>query len=144
MINDFFQWLLTGTVSVRTEKLSRAAQKGNPIAQLKLGICYLKGDGVSPDTNESIRWLRRAARQGDKEAMFCLGRTHASSFGRLRKPELAYAWFEMAAFHGHKKAAKELSEIVKTMTSEQIEEGKVLSREMDHRGQGDSSLSFTK
>jgi len=35
----------------------RAAEQGNVPAQANLGVMYLKGDGIQPDTNKAIELL---------------------------------------------------------------------------------------
>jgi TPR repeat protein len=49
------------------------ADQGNAEAQLKLGIMYYQGEGVSPDHAEAAKWLRKAADQGNAEAQLKLG-----------------------------------------------------------------------
>jgi hypothetical protein len=45
-----------------------AARAGLAEAEYQLGRCYLLGLGVPPGINEALRWLRRAADQGHREA----------------------------------------------------------------------------
>src|SRR5436190_11839444 len=48
------------------------AEKGNPRAQANLGAAYLQGVGVPKDPDEGYRWLRKAANQGDQNALALL------------------------------------------------------------------------
>ena len=50
----------------------RLAKRGHPQAQCKLGIMYHNGDGVSQNISKATQLYRRAAEQGDPEALFCL------------------------------------------------------------------------
>ncbi|MHA1566447.1 MAG: tetratricopeptide repeat protein [Alphaproteobacteria bacterium] len=50
----------------------RLAKRGHPQAQCKLGIMYHNGDGVPQNIAKATHLYRRAAEQGDPEALFCL------------------------------------------------------------------------
>ena len=50
----------------------KAAKMGLAEAQSILGACYLYGEGVDKNVDEAIKWLRQAARGGDKEAKLLL------------------------------------------------------------------------
>jgi TPR repeat protein len=43
---------------------ARAAARGNPYAQLNLGLMYKNGDGAPRDDARAFEWLHRAAEQG--------------------------------------------------------------------------------
>lgn len=45
-----------------------AADLGCAPAQYNLGVAYLKGEGVGQDVMLSIKWLKKAALQGDEDA----------------------------------------------------------------------------
>ena len=47
------------------EQTKQLAELGNADAQYKLGVMYYHGDGVEKDLNESIKWFKKAAEQGD-------------------------------------------------------------------------------
>ena len=40
------------------------AEKGDPTAQVRLGLMYGEGIGVPHDTADSLKWARKAADQG--------------------------------------------------------------------------------
>lgn len=44
--------------------LCRAAYRGEPDAQFKLALCFLRGIGVAPDTELAMGWLKMAAERG--------------------------------------------------------------------------------
>jgi uncharacterized protein len=44
---------------------AKAAKAGLPMAQYRLGHCYLMGQGIPASITEAIRWFQRAARSGD-------------------------------------------------------------------------------
>ena len=49
------------------------ADKGDPAGQYNLGACYFTGEGVAMDKLEAAKWFRKAAEQGDSDALFYLG-----------------------------------------------------------------------
>jgi TPR repeat protein len=51
----------------------KAADQGNPAAQVYLGYMYTVGMGVPQDKAEAVRWYRRAASAGNAEAEVNLG-----------------------------------------------------------------------
>ena len=51
----------------------RAAERGMPAAQFRLGLALLVGKLVAQDTEAGETWLRRAALAGNAEAAFVLG-----------------------------------------------------------------------
>jgi len=44
------------------------AAKGDPGAQVGLGVSHLRGDGVPKDAVKAVEWIRKAADQGDETA----------------------------------------------------------------------------
>ena len=49
------------------------ARKGYAPAQFKLGLIYVKGNGVPQDYGEALKWYRKAADQGNAAAQRNLG-----------------------------------------------------------------------
>ncbi|ACP20940.1 hypothetical protein Aasi_1627 [Candidatus Amoebophilus asiaticus 5a2] len=45
-----------------------AAKKGHNKAQYELGLLFFKGEGVSKNNQKAMKWLRRASKQGNREA----------------------------------------------------------------------------
>ena len=92
----------------------QAARKGQPNAMFNLGIMYYEGKGVPKDlvlakrligaavdkgisSHKARIWLRRAAENGDKEAMFNLGRMYYEGKGGAQDLREAVAWFKKAS-----------------------------------------------
>lgn len=48
---------------------SKAANKGHINAQIKLALCYEEGRGIVHDKEESMKWYKKAADQGDDDAL---------------------------------------------------------------------------
>jgi hypothetical protein len=49
------------------------AERGNPEAQLRLGLLYARGEGTPQDMIEAYRWLKLSANQGQPKAVVELG-----------------------------------------------------------------------
>ena len=54
--------------------LSSAASLGHAPAQCDLGLCYLRGRGVSKDNEQALLWLSKSARQQYSSAQYALGK----------------------------------------------------------------------
>ena len=103
----------------------KAADQGLDQAQFNLGLNYVKGEGVKQDVEEMLKWHYYAAMQGHAGAQESLG-----SFLAMGKDSVkAYAWLSLAAA-SNEKAKKELTELEKTMTAQQIADGKKRSIEL--------------
>ena len=50
-------------------------------AQVELGHCYHKGEGVKKDFKEAVKWYRKAADNGNGLAEFCLGICYKNGWG---------------------------------------------------------------
>ena len=57
------------------------------------------------DYATAAQQFESAARDGDSDAQYWLGRIYADGLGRPRDPITAYGWFDRAAAQGHRDAA---------------------------------------
>lgn len=80
------------------------AEKGEAAAQLELGGIYSKGEGVTKDVAEAVKWLSQAARQGNAEAQMKLGGIYIGGRGVLKNSSEAAKWFMMSAEQGNASA----------------------------------------
>ena len=55
-----------------TQRFLRAAELGFAPAQYNVGVCFLNGDGVAKDRTRALEWIRKAAHQGNPEALSAL------------------------------------------------------------------------
>ena len=94
-----------------TEMLTPLAERGNAVAQLKLGIIYARGEGVPLDSVAALRWLAAAAEQGKSEAQFELGLAHRHGLGTPVNGKLAMHWFHRAAEAGVPHACNAIGEM---------------------------------
>ena len=84
------------------DAVKKAAELGDVDAQVRLGVMYDYGEGVSEDDAEAVRWYRKAAEQGDAGAQHNLGVMYAR--WRWRDPGLCRGraqWFRKSAEQGH-------------------------------------------
>jgi localization factor PodJL len=80
------------------ETLTRAANLGEPQAQLKLAGLYQTGDnGVGVNAQESRLWARRAAEGGDPRGMHAFGMYLFDGVGGGRNRPEALDWLKKAA-----------------------------------------------
>lgn len=82
-----------------------AAQIANILEQAR---AYESGDGVMPDPGRAVRLYCKAARFGDVEAQFSLGRMYADGRGVARDEPVAALFFMLAAQQGHQQAHRML------------------------------------
>jgi uncharacterized protein len=88
--------------------LAPLAERGDAVAQLKLGIIYFRGKVGSPDHPAALRWFTKAAKNGQAEAQFQLGRMYRDGLGANVEGKLAEYWFERAADKGTPRAINAL------------------------------------
>jgi localization factor PodJL len=80
--------------------LTEAAEKGQAVAQYRLGTLYERGQGVAADPAKAAHWYEMAANQGNRKAMHNLAVSYASgAAGKKNMPEAA-RWFAKAAALG--------------------------------------------
>jgi hypothetical protein len=73
----------------------KAAQQGNALAQVNLGIAYQNGEGVEQDFTEAAKWLRKAADQGNAHPQANLCWLYANGRGwrrTTRRPSCGRPW----------------------------------------------------
>ena len=80
------------------------AEAGDAEQQYRLGMRYLKGDGVEKDEAEAARWFEIAANGGHAISQYLVGVAYYAAKGRARDYGLALEWFEKAARQGHARA----------------------------------------
>ena len=101
------------------DQLIKAAEKGDPEAQYKLGAAYSFGNGLPKNDIASVEWLTRAAQQGQNEAQFELGLHYLNGEGVENNEVEAYKWWSIAADKGHIRAQASLDNLEKKISAEQ-------------------------
>lgn len=88
-------------------ELKQKAEQGLANAQSILGLCSLRGQGVPRDSNEAVKWLTKAAEQGNAVGQALLGvyyeheaKSHYDGRGIERDYKQAIYWYRKAAEQG--------------------------------------------
>jgi hypothetical protein len=91
-----------------------------------------KGDAslsVTPVESHDLLAVQAGADEGQPDAQLRLGRFYLEGQGVPRDRGLAYFWFNLAASRGSREAVIERDRLEKTLTSAQIAQSEVMSRE---------------
>lgn len=108
----FFMISMVLAEDVKSSRFYEDAIRGDYLSQEMLGIQYLKGDGVSQDYKEAIKWFKLSAEQGGVHSQFSLGKIYSMGKGGI-SPDYkeAIKWFKLSAEQGHSPAESELGDI---------------------------------
>ena len=80
--------------------LTQAAEKGQAVAQYRLGTLYERGQGVPADSAKAMHWYEMAANQGNRKAMHNLAVAYAGGVAGKKNMTEAARWFARAAALG--------------------------------------------
>ena len=89
---------------------------------------YYKGQGVTQDYKEAVKWYRLAADQGYAAAQVNLGYMYANGQGVTQDYVRAHMWFNIGASSGDKNAEANRDIIAKQMSPTQIEKAQEMAR----------------
>lgn len=90
----------------------RAAEGGDPLAQFRLGEALFHDPARTDETSaQAVRWLQRAAENGNTDAMIFLGRLSRTGVGILQDFDQASAWIRTAAVHGSPEGMLEMGRL---------------------------------
>jgi TPR repeat protein len=89
-----------GDYATAYRELGPAAAGGAPLAQYALGRMYFSGEGVSRDSAEGLKWLRKAAMAGVGPAQYQLGACYEWGIEVTQGTGEAARWYRMAADRG--------------------------------------------
>jgi hypothetical protein len=81
------------------------------MAQYGVGLAYAEGKDVPKDTAEAVRWYRKAADQGYRDAQCKLGVMYANGDGVPIDSAESLKWFRKAAYQEDKSAAYYLGDM---------------------------------
>jgi TPR repeat protein len=73
------------------------ADKGDALAQFKVGVAYGLGRGVAKDKAQEMVWYRKSAEQGNASAQGLLGTVYMHGEGVPLDKTQAYMWLRLAA-----------------------------------------------
>lgn len=107
----FGAWWLHRAESIRSKKLSRAAdetsalaENGNAAAEYEFARMYYEGRGVQRNYAIALHWYRKSAEQGYANAEFALGDLYFQGRGVPQDTAEAICWTRKAADQGYAKA----------------------------------------
>jgi TPR repeat protein len=102
------------------ESYKMNAEKGDPVSQYKLGVCFLSGEGTAQDFTQAAQWKAKAAAQGyfgeeigkiivlaeggNVSAQYKLGRKFVEGTELPRNNDVALKWLRRAANQGSAEA----------------------------------------
>jgi TPR repeat protein len=86
--------------AVAYRELKPLADKGNAVAQQKVGSMYRDGNGVSQDDGEACKWYSRAATQGNVYALTNMGDCYSDGKAVPQDYKEAVRWYRLAAAKG--------------------------------------------
>ena len=80
------------------------------------------------DYTPAIQLFRPLAAKGNAKAQHLIGVMYHRGEGVARSSVRAFAWFSLAAAHGDSDARAKLAEVSKTMTSDELSEGREMAQ----------------
>jgi TPR repeat protein len=83
------------------KRIRDAAERGDVLAQFRLGRAFEDGDGVLPDDEQAHFWYRKAADQRLPSAEFAVGMDYSRGRGVQQDQEEAVQWVRRAATQGY-------------------------------------------
>ena len=93
--------------SEEIKSLLKTAEQGYVKSQGRLGFAYWRGNGVSQDHRQAVKWFAKAVEHGydepylGLEAQVCLGTGYLEGLGVPQDYLQATRWFAIAAEQGH-------------------------------------------
>lgn len=101
--------ILSTASAAETDDLLAKATAGDAAAQYGIGEKYAKGDGVSKNMEEAVKWLTKSAEQGNADAQMSLGALFVSGRGVPKNSTEAAKWYRLAAEQGRPAAQIQMS-----------------------------------
>lgn len=117
----------TGQFKEAYTQLLPAARSGNADAEELIGVMYALGQGVPKDDQRAFEWYLRASMKGHPGAQSGIGWYYEVGRGVAGVDLVrAYMWYTLSAIGGDPDAAVSLEEVVKKMTTEEINKAHIL------------------
>ncbi len=92
-------------VHARTlREITKLAEKGDAEAQLRVGLMYYLGQGITSDYREAIGWFKKAGRQGNPFALSNVGYMYEKGEGVPQDFVEAAKWYRLASLRGNAQA----------------------------------------
>lgn len=97
------------------------AEKGDPQAQMRVGVSYLENSENLQDLRKALSYLRKSAIQSNALAQYTLGMVHERGKGVDQDVVTSLKWFFIAAEAGHKQAQLFTKELRPNITTKQVQ-----------------------
>jgi TPR repeat protein len=92
-------------IKIAANIFKETADKGNPSAQLRYGMCLWDGKGVDINAFEALKYLKLAADQRNSAAMYIIGKAYWKGGNGIEKDKKQGAeYLKRAASYNHPKA----------------------------------------
>ena|ERR1051325_1450950 len=92
-------------VRIAINIFKETADRGNPSAQLRYGMCLWKGEGVEANSFEALRYLEMAANSDNAAAMYIIGKAYWNGGNGIQQDKVLGAdYLKRAALHDHPSA----------------------------------------
>lgn len=98
----------------------KQAEAGHRKAQYRLGMMYLRGEGVERNHELGMRWLHTAAKRGDSEAQYQLGIIYRDGSGVNKNEDEAMKWLQKSADWGDKAAIRDLNALIAKQNAKEL------------------------
>ena len=105
------------------------AEKGDASAQIKLGVLYHEGRGLTKDFVQAVFWYRKAANQGDAYAQWILANRYHRGEGVAKDDVEAYAYWNLAGVT-LQEGREEVAELEKKLSRDEVVAGQKRTREL--------------
>ena len=107
-IDDAYASYRRGDYAQALELYRPLAAQGNANAQNSLGWMYHKGQGVTQNNQEAVKWIKLSAVQGLAYAQSNLGYMYLNGYGVTQDHQEALKLFRLAAAQGEPNAIENL------------------------------------
>ncbi len=106
------------------DALYERAKKGDPQAELEMGLRYAQGDGFIKNAKEAVLWFAKAAKHGSGEGQYQMGLALLDGEGVVQDFRAAFAWIEKPAKKGYAPAQYTLGELYRFGTGVEMDKAK--------------------
>lgn len=133
----------SGDYATALRELRPLAEKGEPLAQVMLGLMYYQGKGVQQDYKEALKLYLRAADQGEATAQMPLGVMYGRGQGVEQDLVEAYVRFSLCVsdLEVGANCTKNREGVSHLMTPAQIVEAQGLAKTWKPKAKTDSKLT---
>jgi len=92
-------------IRIALDIFKETADKGNPSAQLRYGLCLWKGEGIDANSLEALKYLKMSASSENSTAMYIIGKAYCSGGNGIEQDKKqGEEYLKRAALNDHPKA----------------------------------------